>query len=138
MKGGGCTKSERFLPKIQHPPKIFQNFENWIISGEPQYLAKIRIFKVGRFDFSCKKTITSVNQILWKLPARFRFLEFFRFFSHERFFSLIGNFPYTLTCNMHQSHLAVRISKRSPSQETDLGNWGRLKVLNDTKLILNN
>ena len=31
----------------------------------------------------------------------------------------------------------VRSSKKSPGQETGLGNRGRLKVLNDTKFILN-
>ena len=35
------------------------------------------------------------------------------------------------------SRLAVRSGKKSPNQETGLGNRGRLKVLNDTKLILN-
>ena len=29
------------------------------------------------------------------------------------------------------------MAKKSPGQETDLGNRGRLKVLNDTKLVLN-
>ena len=36
-----------------------------------------------------------------------------------------------------QSRLAVRNGKKSPNQEIGLGNRGRLKVLNDTKLILN-
>ena len=30
------------------------NFENWT-NGEPQLLAKIRVFKVDYFDFSRKK-----------------------------------------------------------------------------------
>ena len=34
------------------------------------------------------------------------------------------------------SRLAVRNGKKNPGQETGLGNRGRLKVLNDTKLIL--
>ena len=34
------------------------------------------------------------------------------------------------------SRLAVRNSKKSPNQETGVGNRGSLKVLNDTKLIL--
>ena len=33
-------------------------------------------------------------------------------------------------------HLAVRNGKKSPKQESYLGNRGHLKVLNDTKLIL--
>ena len=37
----------------------------------------------------------------------------------------------------HQSFLAVRCSKKSPHQETGFGNRERLKVLNDTKLVLN-
>jgi hypothetical protein len=35
------------------------------------------------------------------------------------------------------SRLDVRSSKKSPNQETGLGNRGHLKVLNDTKLIQN-
>ena len=35
------------------------------------------------------------------------------------------------------SLFAVRSDKKSPNQETGLGNRGRLKVLNDTKLALN-
>ena len=34
-------------------------------------------------------------------------------------------------------NFAVRSSKKSPNQETGLGNMGRLTVLNDTKLVLN-
>ena len=37
----------------------------------------------------------------------------------------------------HQSSVAVRNGKISPGQETGLGNRERLKVLNDTKLVLN-
>ena len=36
-----------------------------------------------------------------------------------------------------QSCLAVRSGKKSPNQETGLGNRGCLKVLNDIKLVLN-
>ena len=36
-----------------------------------------------------------------------------------------------------QSRFAVRIGKKSPNQETGLGNRGHLKVLFDTKLVLN-
>ena len=50
----GGTKLERFLPKNQHTQRTFLNFENWT-NGESQYLAKIRVFKVDYFDFSCKK-----------------------------------------------------------------------------------
>ena len=42
------TKLERFLPKNQHTQRKFLNFENWT-NGEPQYLAKIRVFKVDYF-----------------------------------------------------------------------------------------
>ena len=35
------------------------------------------------------------------------------------------------------SCLAVRSGKKSPNQETGLGNRGLLKVLNDTKFVLN-
>ena len=37
----------------------------------------------------------------------------------------------------NQSCLTVRSGKKSSNQESGLGNRGRLKVLNDTKLILN-
>ena len=37
----------------------------------------------------------------------------------------------------YQSQFAVRHSKKSSNQETGLGNRGHLKVLNDTKLVLN-
>ena len=50
----GGTKLERFLPKNQHTPRKFLNFENWT-NEEPQQLAKIRVFKVDYFDFSSKK-----------------------------------------------------------------------------------
>ena len=50
----GDTKSERFLPKNQRTQRKLLNFENWT-NGEPQYLAKIRGFKVDYFDFSCIK-----------------------------------------------------------------------------------
>ena len=36
-----------------------------------------------------------------------------------------------------QSRLAVRGDKKGPNQETGMENRGRLKVLNDTKLVLN-
>ena len=41
------TKLERFLHKNQHRKLL--NFENWT-NGEPQSLAKIRVFKVGKFS----------------------------------------------------------------------------------------
>ena len=42
---GRGTKLERFLHKNQHAQRKLLNFENWT-NGEPQYLAKIRVFKV--------------------------------------------------------------------------------------------
>ena len=36
-----------------------------------------------------------------------------------------------------QSRFALRNVKKSPNQETGLGNWGHLKVFNDIKLVLN-
>ena len=41
-------KLERFLAKNQHTQRKFLNFENWT-NREPQYLAKIRVFKVDYF-----------------------------------------------------------------------------------------
>ena len=50
----GYTNLERFLQKNQHTQRKLLNFENWT-NGEPQQLAKIRVFNVDYFDFSCKK-----------------------------------------------------------------------------------
>ena len=44
----GYVKLERFLPKNQHSQRKFLNFENWT-NGAPQYLSKIRVFKVNYF-----------------------------------------------------------------------------------------
>ena len=49
----GGTKLGRFLPKNQHAERKFLIFENWT-NGQPQKLAKFRVFKVDYF-FSCKK-----------------------------------------------------------------------------------
>jgi hypothetical protein len=40
-------------------------------------------------------------------------------------------------CQKKLNRLAVRSSKKSPNQKTGLGNRGRLKVLIDIKVILN-
>jgi hypothetical protein len=48
------TKLERFLHKNQHTQRKLLNFENWT-NGEPRQLAKIRVFEVDHFYFSCKK-----------------------------------------------------------------------------------
>ena len=48
------TKLERFLHKNQQNQRNLLNFENWT-NGEPQWLAKIRVFKVDYFDFFVKK-----------------------------------------------------------------------------------
>ena len=44
----GYIRLERFLPKNQHPQRIFLNFKNWT-NGGPQKLAKIRVFKIDYF-----------------------------------------------------------------------------------------
>jgi hypothetical protein len=46
---GRGTKLERFLHKNQHAQRKLLNFENWT-NGEPQYLAKIRVFKIDYFN----------------------------------------------------------------------------------------
>ena len=56
----GCIKLEKFWPKNQHIQRKILNFENWT-NGEPQWLAKIRVFKVYYFDFSCKK----IEKLVW-------------------------------------------------------------------------
>ena len=51
------------------------------------------------------------------------------------------DYSYKLQCagqlGRCQSRLAVRNCKKSPNQETGLGNRGHLKVVKDTKLVLN-
>ena len=42
------TKIERFLHKNQHTQRKLLNFENWT-NGEPQQLAKIKVFKVDYY-----------------------------------------------------------------------------------------
>ena len=53
----------------------------------------------------------------------------------------IGSSDKSVICKFHiillNSNLAVRSGKKSQGQETGLGNRGLLKVLNDTKLVLN-
>ena len=50
----GYTKLERFLNKNQQTQRKLLKFENWT-NEEPQWLAKIKGFKVDYFDFSCIK-----------------------------------------------------------------------------------
>ena len=55
------------------------------------------------------------------------------------FFLFFATLKVTLTVAevYYESCVAVRSGKKSPNQETGLGNRGHLKVLNDTKFILN-
>ena len=50
---------------------------------------------------------------------------------------LEGNCEVSLDTQVNWAGLAVRRGKKSPCQETGLGNRGHLKVLNHTKLVLN-
>ena len=45
---GRHTKLERFLVKNEHTQRKLLNFESWT-NGEPQQLAKLRVFKVDYF-----------------------------------------------------------------------------------------
>ena len=59
----GYITLERFLPKNQHAQRKFLNFENWT-KVIPQYLAKIRLFKVDYFIlpfFGAKIEISSTK-----------------------------------------------------------------------------
>ena len=58
----GGKKLERFLTKNQHIQWKFLKLENWS-NGEPQQLAKIKVFKVDYFDFSCKKKLRKIRMI---------------------------------------------------------------------------
>ena len=64
---GRDTKLERFLDKNQHTQRKLLNFENWI-NGEPQQLAKIRVFKVDYFilPLFLVPKLRSVAQNEWK------------------------------------------------------------------------
>ena len=42
-----------------------------------------------------------------------------------------------LFCQGFRAALLYEVAQKSPRQETGLGNRGRLKVLNDTELVLN-
>ena len=50
----GIQNWKGFCIKINCSQIKLLNFENWT-NGEPQKLAKIRVFKVDYFDFSCNK-----------------------------------------------------------------------------------
>ena len=66
------TKLVIFLHKNQHAQRKLLNFENWT-SGEPQYLAKIRVFKVDYFilPLFLVPKLTSVAQEWKKHPYIF-------------------------------------------------------------------
>merc|ERR1712086_351841 len=72
---GRGTKLERFLHKNQHAQRKLLNFENWT-SGEPQYLAKIRVFKVDYFiiPLFLAPKLSSVSKNEWKKHAYIFFL----------------------------------------------------------------
>ena len=63
----GYIKLKRFLHKNQRTQRKFLNFENWT-NGEPQLLAKIRVFKVDYFILQLFLTpkLRSVAQNEWK------------------------------------------------------------------------
>ena len=54
------------------------------------------------------------------------------------FFLFFATLKVTLTVAevYYESCVAVRSGKKSPNQETGLGNRGHLKVLNDTKFVV--
>ena len=62
------TKLKRFLPNNQHTQRNFFNFENWT-NGEPQQLAKIRVFKVDHFilPLFLVPKLRSLAQNEWKI-----------------------------------------------------------------------
>ena len=70
-------KSERSLHKNQHTQMKFLNFENWT-NGEPQLLAKIRVFKVAYFilPLFLVPKLRSVAQNEWKKQPYIFFLRF--------------------------------------------------------------
>ena len=79
----GIQNWKGFCIKINCSQIKLLNFENWT-NGEPQQLAKIRVFKVDYFDFSRKK----IEWLGWircegnylQLLGFWNFFVFFRFF----------------------------------------------------------
>ena len=73
----GSTKLERFLQKNQHIQRKFWNFENWI-SGGPQKLAKIKVFKVDYFipSILLVPKLRLVAQNEWKKTCIYIFSTF--------------------------------------------------------------
>ena len=71
------TKLERFLHKNQHTQRKLLNFANWT-NGEPQWLAKIRVFKVDYFilPLFLVPKLRSVAQNEWKKHPYLFFLLF--------------------------------------------------------------
>ena len=57
------TKLERFLHKNQHTQRKLLNFENWTSNVEPQWIAKIRVFKVDYriSSYSCRGNYSFLN-----------------------------------------------------------------------------
>ena len=49
-----------FFPENQYTQKNFLNFEDWT-NGEPEWLVKIKVFKVDYFIFHVKKLITKIR-----------------------------------------------------------------------------
>ena len=75
----GGTKFERFLPKNHQTQRKLLNFENWTY-GKPQYLAKIRVFKVDYFipPLISVPKLRSVAQNEWKNPHIYFFYFWFK------------------------------------------------------------
>ena len=75
----GGTKQERFLHKNQHAQRKLLNFENWT-GGEPQYLAKIRVFNVDYFilPLFLVPKLSSVSQNEWKNTHIYFFYLWFK------------------------------------------------------------
>jgi hypothetical protein len=76
---GRGTKLERFLHKNEHAQRKLLNFED-LTSGEPQYLAKIRVFKVDYFilPLFLAPKLSSVSKNEWKKTHIYFFYFWFK------------------------------------------------------------
>ena len=75
----------------------------------------------GRFYSKISHTLEDIKKIISFIKKETDFINFKTFQYAKRYLG----------------RLAVRNGKKSPEQQTGFGKKGRLKLLNDTKLILN-
>ena len=105
-----------------------------------KYNLNLHLCTIHTFSTPCIFTLTSLapqiaihNGVKEFLKLHLNFVTFTTMEINVR--RLNVNFTFKVYYN--QNCLAVRSGKKSPNQETGLGNRGCLKVLNDIKFVLN-